>query len=171
MVDGLDKGENISPSENPEADVNSGNDLTPAELKNKLDEIIKRSNGKDKKIEELIQLNKKYEDAEAIRAKELEEERKANLSTEEQLQELRAKIERQEEVNGYLGLGFTKEQANQIVDTDNKVLKVGLVKSFSSENAVESFKKEHLGNVLDDQPKPKGITDSTEEALKAQGLI
>lgn len=124
---------------------------------------------RDKKINELLEQNKKLKEAETARLAEIEKERQANLSTEEKLADVQAKLERQDLLTGYLGMGLTNEQANKILDSKNEIEKASLVAQFKSEQAVESFKREKLDSVSRNEPTPsKGnnVEDAFTKGLK-----
>lgn len=116
---------------------------------NKEAEALKKElASRDKKIAELLE-------AEKARADEAEKQRQATLSTEEKLNELQGKLDRQDKLSNYLGMGLTQEQALTVVDAGSEVEKAGLIAKYSSEKAIESFKAEQLGRVNKDEPKPK----------------
>lgn len=140
---------------NPQANTNGGGSNADVEA------LKKELASRDKKIQELL-------DADKARAEEAEKQRLANLSAEEKLAEIQAKLDSQEKRAEYLSLGLTAEQAQTVLNATTETEKAKLIFEFASAKSVESFKKEQLEKIPK-EPNPKnnnGQIDVIEQAFR-----
>ena len=142
-----------------EPNVKKQQEPTKANVENggneEVEAIKKELASRDKKIAELLE-------AEKVRAEEAEKQRQATLSTEEKLNELQQKLDRQDKLASYLGMGFSNEQANNILNCNSETEKANLIYKYASEKSLEDFKKIELSKIPS-EPKPKG--DHQEDSI------
>lgn len=119
---------------------------------------------RDKKIAELLALEK-------TRIDEAEAQRLASLSLEEKYNEVQKQLNKQDNLNNYMSLGYTREQALEIVNTESENAKAILIKSYAEQKAVEDFKLKQLANIPKTAEPPKDVLQDDPILEKAKQAV